>query len=379
MPWKETTHMSERTEFIEQAKREDVNISSLCRAFGISRKTGYKWLSRENEEGPFGLMDRSRRPHHSPCRTPAEMETQVLEIRKHHPAWGGRKIRKVLETQGEKCIPSPSTITAILHRHDQIDPQESPKHKPMQRFEREHPNELWQMDFKGDFALTEGGRCHPLTVIDDHSRFLVGLKACSNETRETVKAQLTAIFQQYGLPERLLMDNGRPWGFDRDAPHTRLTVWLLQLGIAVSHGRPYHPQTQGKDERFNRTLNIEVIQQHTFSNLLESQQIFDAWSPVYNFTRPHEALQLNTPSSRYAPSPRSFPSMLPPVTYSEEDIIRKIDLDGYLRFRGRVFRISKAFAHQPVALRPAEPDGIFQVFFCTHPIARISLRDDNDC
>ncbi len=371
--------MSERTEFIKQAKEEGANISALCHLYGISRKTGYKWLARERQEGKDGLADRSRRPHDSPRRTVAELERRLLEVRCDHPAWGGRKIRRVLENQGEPYVPSASTITAVLYRHDLIDPLETAKHKPSRRFERDHPNELWQMDFKGYFALLEGGYCHPLTVIDDHSRFLVGLKACPNETRETVKAQLTLIFQEYGLPERFLMDNGRPWGFDLQAPHTRLTVWLIQLGIAISHGRPYHPQTQGKDERLNRTLDIEVIRKHTFSNLLESQKIFDEWLPIYNTIRPHEALQLNTPSSKYAPSPRPFPDKLPAVIYPDDDIIRTVDLDGYIRFRGQTFRISKAFAHQPVALRPLEADGVFQVFFCAQKIARISLREDNEC
>lgn len=379
MPWKETTTMSQRTEFLRQVKSDDVNFSELCRRFGISRKTGYKWLKRDQEGGESGLADRSRRPHRSPWQTAGEMEAQVLEVRKKHQAWGGRKIRKILQDQGKAVVPAASTITAILRRHDQIDPEESQKHKPIQRFEYEHPNQLWQMDFKGDFALTEGGRCHPLTVIDDHSRFLVGLKACPNETRETVQAQLTVIFQKFGLPERLLMDNGRPWGFDLDAPHTRLTVWLIQLGIAISHGRPYHPQTQGKDERLNRTLQTEVIRHHTFSNLVESQKIFDGWSQIYNCVRPHEALQLCTPSTRYTLSTRPFPVSLPPVAYPDDDIIRKVDIDGYINFHGHRIRISKAFFHQPVALRPTDQDGTFHVFFCTQKIAKISLRIDNEC
>lgn len=300
-------------------------------------------------------------------------------MRKKHQAWGGRKIRRVLQNQGHEVVPAASTITAILRRHDQIYPGESQKHKPIQRFEYERLNQLWQMDFKGDFSLAEGGRCHPLTVIDDHSRFLVGLKACPNETRETVQAQLTGIFQQFGLPERLLMDNGRPWGFDFDARHTRFTVWLIQLGIAVSHGRPYHPQTQGKDERLNRTLKTEVIQNHTFSNLVESQKIFDDWVPIYNCVRPHEALQLSTPSTCYTRSTRPFPVSFPPVVYLDDDIIRKVDIDGYINFRGRRIRISKAFFHQPVALRPIDQDGVYHVFFCAQQMAKISLRVDNEC
>jgi transposase InsO family protein len=347
--------------------------------FGVSRKTGYKWVKRDREGGESGLVDRSRRPHCSPRRTGGEMEAQVLGVRQEHPVWGGRKIRRVLQDQGEAEVPSASTITAILHRYERIDLDEAQKHKPMVRFEREHPNELWQMDFKGHFPLEGGGRCHPLTVIDDHSRYLVGLKACPNETMETVRAQLTAIFQQFGLPERMLMDNGSPWGFDLEARHTLLTAWLIRLGIGISHGRPYHPQTQGKDERLNRTLLAEVIKQHTFSTLQESQQIFDDWQQVYNYVRPHEALQLCTPSTQYNSSPRSFPASLPPVTYPTDDILRKVDMSGKIYFHGHTFRISAAFRYHPVALRPADQDGIFDVFFCTQKVARISLQADNQC
>lgn len=379
MPWRETTPMSQRTEFISQAKTEGANISALCRAFGISRKTGYKWLKREKETGVTGLADQSRRPLNSPRQTEVVMESLVLEVRQQHTSWGGRKIRKLLQNAGHPQVPSASTITAILQRCHQIDPDESKKHKPLQRFEREQPNELWQMDFKGYFALKLGGYCHPLTVLDDHSRFLVGLKACPDQTRETVQSQLISIFQRFGLPERMLMDNGTPWGFDQDARHTTLTAWLIRLGIHISHGRPYHPQTQGKEERLNRTLQEEVIRQHAFLTLQESQTVFDEWWQIYNYVRPHEALDLLTPSTRYQPSPRPFPEVLPPVTYEANDILRKVDLSGKIYFHGRPFRISTAFCHQPVALRPADQDGIFNIFFCDQKVAQISLRSDNQC
>jgi transposase InsO family protein len=373
MPWKETTTMSQRAAFIEQAQAEGANLSALCRSFAISRKTAYKWLKRERETGSPGLEDQSRRPHRSPGQTEAGMERQVLAVRADHPEWGGRKIRRVLQNQGHPDVPAASTITAILRRHEKLDPQEAAKHKPFQRFEREAPNQLWQMDFKGYFALQAGGYCHPLTVLDDHSRFLVGLKACPDQTHATVQTQLTAIFEQFGLPERMLMDNGSPWGYDRESRHTLLTSWLLRLGIAVSHGRPYHPQTQGKDERLNRTLRAEVISQQSMATLAECQIHFDAWQHTYNSLRPHEALQLATPSSRYQPSPRPFPPVLPPVTYAPGDLLRKVDEAGQIYFHNRRFRVGKAFRHQPVALRPAEIDGIFQVFFCQQKVACISL------
>ena len=377
MPWKGLTAMSQRIMFIEETKSEGANISSLCRKYGISRKTGYKWIKRECEGGLEGLIDVSRRPKNSPEQTRSTMESEVLRVREEHPAWGGRKIRRVLQNRDYQEVPAASTITAILRRNEKIDPQEANKHKPFQRFEREHPNELWQMDFKGFFALQEEGYCHPLTVIDDHSRFLVGLKACPNETSITVKSQLTAIFEQYGLPDCLLMDNGSPWGDDRESRHTIFTSWLLRLGIAVSHCRPYHPQTQGKDERLNRTLLDEVISRHSMASLLESQMRFDEWQQIYNYLRPHEALQLDTPASHYQPSSRLFPATLPPVTYEPDDIIRKVDEGGKIYFKKHARRVGKAFRHQVVALRSTEIDGVFHVYYCKQKVAQIDLRKDN--
>lgn len=305
------------------------------------------------------------------------MERRVMAVREEHPCWGGRKIRRVLQNEGCQVVPAASTIAAILRRNAKIDPREGLKHRPFQRFEYEQPNQLWQMDFKGYFALQSGGYCHPLTVVDDHSRFLVGLKACPNQTYTTVQHQLTMIFEQYGLPERMLMDNGAPWGDDRDTPHTILTSWLLRLGIAITHGRPYHPQTQGKNERFNRTLAQEVISRYAMTSLTDSQMRFDEWQTVYNYIRPHEALHLETPSTRFQPSPRPFPATLPPVTYAAGDILRKVDETGKISFRNRSFRVGKAFRHQPVALRPAETEGLFFVFFCQQKVAQIDLSPDN--
>ena len=375
MPWKEMDTMSLRLDFVRLALHEDANMSQLCRRFSISRKTGYKWLKRYEQHGKEALVEQSRRPHTSPNRTPADIEDFVLQVRDCHPVWGGRKINSLLLRSGHADIPHPSTITGILHRNGRMDATESVKHKAFQRFEREHPNELWQMDFKGHFPLTGGGRCHPLTVLDDCSRFLLCLKACSNETRETVVEQLTSIFRLYGMPDRMLMDNGSPWGIDADNPYTRLTVWLIRLGIDISHGRPYHPQTQGKDERLHRTLNAELISRRCFAVLSDCQVAFDDWRDTYNHVRPHQALDMCVPGERYQPSSRCFPETLPPILYDTSDIVRKVDVCGRISFRSRKFRVGKAFHNQPVALRPTDTDGVFHVFFCHKPIAQISFHD----
>ena len=375
MPWKETTVMSLRMDFIQLSRLEGANLSQLCRRFGISRKTGYKWLRRYQEGGERGLGDRSRRPQRNPGRTPVGTESRIVGVRQRHPAWGGRKIKAYLEGQGQSALPSPSTITAILRRHEQIDAEEALKHRPYQRFEMERPNQLWQMDFKGYFALPEGGACHPLTVLDDHSRFLVGLKACANETYLTVQEQLILIFRCYGLPERMLMDNGSPWGDDADSPHTILTAWLIRLGIQISHGHPYHPQTQGKDERLHRTLQAELLSRYPLANLPACQRHFDQWRNCYNYERPHQAVDMQPPISRYQPSPRPFPEVLPPIGYDTGAILRKVDDTGQISFHNRSFRIGRAFRFQPVALFPSATDGVFDVFYCQMKVALLNLKD----
>lgn len=376
MPWKEVTAMSERGDFINRAQGEKINLSALCRDIGISRTTGYKWLRRYEQLGPSGLEERSRRPHNSPNKTSSEVEGTILQVRSHHPSWGGVKILAYLKRQGWLNLPAASTATAILQRNGEIDPQETYKHRPMQRFERPSPNELWQMDFKGYFKI-DNGNCHPLTILDDHSRFLIGLRACSNQLWQTVQAQLIDTFRVYGLPECMLMDNGAPWGDTQLSPYTVLSVWLMRLGIVVTHGRPYHPQTQGKDERLHRTLQAEVIDQVELHTLLECQNHFDVWRDFYNLERPHQALDNAVPADRYHPSHRNFPETLSPIIYDSGELIRTVDINGKILLHNQKYYIGKAFRHCPVALRPTEIDGICDAYFCLNKVAQIHLREDN--
>ena len=293
-------------------------------------------------------------------------------MRDAHPAWGARKLRRRLSDLGRRALPAPSTIHAILKRQGRIDPACATQHRPWQRFEHEQPNALWQMDFKGHFALG-ATRCHPLTVLDDHSRFNVCLRACANERGSTVQSNLQQIFNRYGLPQRIAVDNGSPWGDTLDSPYTPLVAWLIRLGIAVSHSRPYHPQTLGKDERFHRTLKAEVIARYSFTDFDAAQQRFDRWRHVYNFERPHEAIDMQIPAARYAPSPRAMPAVLPPIEYETSDIVRRVQQQGWLTYRGHDFRVSKAFTGYPVALRRTTIDGVMDVFFCHQKISQINI------
>ena len=376
MPWKEVSIMSQRYEFVTLASAEGASISRLCRRFGISRKTGYKWLRRFREGGAGALQDRSRRPRSSPNRTAESMEEAILRVREAQPAWGARKIRARLEARGLTELPSVSTITAILRRNGRVDPEEARKHRAWERFEAEDANALWQMDFKGHFRLVHG-RCHPLTVLDDRSRFVLGVYACGDERWRTVQGHLTAIFRRYGLPQRMLMDNGSPWGSDEAHPYTPLTAWLIRLGIDVLHSRPYHPQTLGKCERLHRTLKAEAIGQHLFHSLQDCQQHFDRWRYVYNVERPHEALDMLVPATRYRVSAREFPETLPPLRYGPRDEVRKVQMDGEISFRNRAFNVGKAFRGYRVALRPTLTEGVFDVFFCHEKVAQIALKEHN--
>jgi transposase InsO family protein len=375
MPWGEVTRVSLREEFVQLAMQSGANRRELCRRFKISPKTAYKWLRRFKSNGREALNDRSRRPYRSPGRTDEATEQEVISLRTESlNCWGGRKLsRRLLDRGGPKL--APSTITKILHRHGLIEPERSAAAAPWQRFERGIPNELWQMDFKGHFALLDGRRCHPLTVLDDHSRFALLLEACADERADSVQAALTTVFRRCGLPGAMLMDNGPPWGYSQEHSWTALSLWLVRLGIKVTHGRAYHPQTQGKDERFHRTLQFELLRHFNFTSLEHCQREFDRFRDRYNLERPHDALGLETPVSRYRISPLAFPATLPPIEYPAGLEVRKVDSDGRLRYRGQQFRVSKALRGLPVALRPL-PDGDEQreVLFCHQVIARIDLR-----
>ena len=291
-----------------------------------------------------------------------------------HPAWGGRKLPRVLQEDG-LSPPSASTITAILRRHGRLDGPGAGQAGGCVRFERPEPNDLWQMDFKGHFALA-GGRCHPLTLLDDHSRYSLEIGACVDEREMTVRTRLIRLFERYGLPWQILCDNGPPWGTAGPERHTRLTVWLLDLDIAVTHGRPYHPQTQGKDERFHRTLKAEVLDGRSFRDLAETQRAFDAWREIYNSRRPHEALAMEVPASRYEPSCRTMPLVIAPPDYEPQAIVRKVDKSGWLSVKGRKIRLSKAFVGRAVALRATNQDGRFDLCYRRHVLAQVDLRQN---
>jgi transposase InsO family protein len=357
-------------EFVVLANQAGLAFSELCRRFGVSRKTGYKWLKRYQAGGREALEDRSRRPRRSPRQVrPAVMEA-VIALRRE-TTWGGRKLRQRLQALGQAEVPAASTCTEILRRAALL--KNDPGAGPTQRFERPLPNELWQMDHKGHFATQSGARCHPLTVLDDHSRFNLVLDAAGNERTPTVQAALATAFERYGLPEAILCDNGGVWArLTSRTGQTPLTVWLLRLGVRVLHGRPYHPQTQGKEERFHRTLNAELLSRHTWRDLAHCAAEFPRYRHRYNQERPHDALQGATPASRYRASVRPMPTTLPALEYPQMEV-RVVRAKGVITFRNQSWYLGEAFASLPVGLRPSpQADGQWEVYFACF---RLGLLD----
>jgi transposase InsO family protein len=371
MPFLEVSKVSLREEFVRLASADGANMRELCRRFGISAPTGYKWLERHRSGA--ALEDCSRRPRSSPGRTPSWLEAKVLAVRSAHPVWGGRKIARVLCTHHDLTL-SPSTVTAILHRHGLIDRTASERSRPWLRFERALPNELWQMDFKGHFAL-ERGRCHALTVLDDHSRYSICLAACSDEKTATVQQRLRNAFRRYGRPQAIITDNGSPWSSREPHVFSPLALWLMDHDIVVLNSAIRHPQTLGKEERFHRTLKAEVIARQTLADLTQAQSAFDRWRHIYNHQRPHEALQLDVPASRYQPSPRNFKEKVIPFEYPPDALLRRVQQLGHFFFKGRELKMPKAFAGKTIALQPTAIDGTYDVYYRANRVAQVDLRN----
>lgn len=374
MPWGAVTVEERRREFVMLAQQQAMPFQAVCRRFGISPRVGYKWQQRFAEAGEAGLVDRSRRPHQTRPQLPEDLQEAIVAMRREHPCWGARKIRKLLERQGLARVPAASAITRVLRRHGLLGPDAPPGQQPWVRFERPAPNELWQMDFKAP-VVTLAGEVHILSVLDDHSRFVVGLQALSDQQGVSVQAQLQQLFGRYGLPEAMLMDNGSPWGDLASDEYGALAVWLMRLDIYVTHSRPAHPQTVGKDERFHGTLEKELLSRHQWRDAGHLQVRLDPWREEYNHVRPHEALGLEVPASRYRLSLRPLPEALAPIEYPPGMLVRKVQDKGIVHFQGRLVRVSKALRGQPVGLRPMSTDGCWEVLFCHQIIRRLDLRE----
>lgn len=373
MPWGDKTVENLREDFVNEVKRGYQTKSGLCAKYGISRVTGDKWLKRF-EKGE-GLSNHSRAPFKTPLKTETMTEAKIIQVRQAHPVWGARKIIRYLQDAGVTGLPSPSTVCDILKRNGLVTKEASQAATPYRRFERERPNELWQADFKGYILMENGCRCHPLTVLDDHSRYSLCVDAKDNERYDGVVLSFKRLFEEYGLPDSLLCDNGNPWGTSQSVGYTRFEVWLMQHDVLTIHGRPGHPQTQGKEERFHRTLKAEALKNVTITDLAHAQDAFDCFRRCYNSIRPHGALNLDTPSSRYAPSQRRMNDVVRDFDYPHNYKVLKVKSSGYITLRSQGYFLSEAFSGLVIAMRESSLAGCVNLYYRNFRIARINIGD----
>lgn len=347
MPWKATSVMEERVKFIVRALQTEVNFKALCREFGISRQTGYRWLNRYLMVGSLPQVgELSRRPHRSPAKTKSKCEHRVVELRRKY-GWGGKKLQVILAREGVQ-LPV-ITINRIIKRNGLIKREIS--HRPaLNRFEREFPNQLWQMDFKGAVSLS-GGRCYPLSILDDHSRFAVGLYALDNQYGKTVHGCLINSFERYGVPEAMLMDHGTPWWSNTNGHGlTWLSVNLIKQGIKLYWSGIRHPQTQGKVERFHRTLKDSILRGERPRTLASLDEAFKCFRREYNYIRPHEALEMAVPADRYEPSQRMYNPNPPSWQYPQGSIAKRLNPQGCLDYKRRRYFVCEALRSEYVRI-----------------------------
>lgn len=348
MPWRERSVMDERIRFVISADRKTTSMAVLCQEFGVSRPTGYRWLLRYREAGNVsGFSERSRRPHDSPSQTAEMVVDRIVSLRLAF-TWGARKLQILLEQEGLQV--SESTINRILKRHG-LQHQPEVVGQATTRFARETPNELWQMDFKGPYYMATG-RCCPLSIVDDHSRYAVGLYALNDQTARSVHASLVQTFQQYGVPEAILIDHGVPWYIPSGHGLTWLGVAMIKQGIRLCFSGFRHPQTQGKVERFHRTLD-DRLRHHGYPSRLTSwRQALDDFVYEYNYIRPHESLGMATPASRYLSSPREYQENPPTWDYPSGATIKRLNTQGQLYWQSRYYFISEALSNEFVEINP---------------------------
>jgi len=373
MPWEERTVRMSRETFVAEVKAGEKSKSQICREYGITRRTGDKWLKRD--ESGEGLEDRSKAPFHVANKTPPEKESKILAVREAHPAWGPRKIRQFLANKGETDLPAKSTIGNILSRSGCVSEAASKAATPYKRFQRESSNELWQADFKGHFGMKDGNRCYPLTVLDDYSRFSLCIDAKENERRTGVMQSFERLFSENGLPDALLCDNGNPWGNSQATGYTLFEVWLMEYGVLPIHGRIMHPQTQGKEERFHRTMKAELLNLTEIENMAHAQMCFNAFRNCYNHERPHEALSMGVPATFYCPGKRGKPERITAWEYPNGHVLRKVKSTGYFNFGSQGYFLSEAFADKTIAVRESSLENCINVYFRGFRIGRINVKE----
>lgn len=377
MPWKAICPMDERVHFISLVNEADETFTTLCKRFGISRKTGYKWVERYEARGAEGLAERRPVANSCPHRMAKEVLDRVIELRKEHPSWGPKKLRARLESLGLETLPAASTIGDALKKHGLIRPRRRRVHPPMHGLAvapTEHPNDTWCVDFKGHFALGDKTRCYPLTLTDHVTRYLLKCEALSKTDEAAVRPHFERAFHEFGLPLRIRSDNGPPFATPGIGGLSALSVWWIQLGIAPERIEPGHPEQNGRHERMHRTLKAEGVSPPENSHI-EQQRALDRFRRIYNDERPHEALDMKPPTSRYTPSRRGMPVRLKSPEYPDTMKVRKLDGQGRLCFAGQTTRttVTALLANEPVGIEPLEQD-CWNMYYGPVLLAEIRLR-----
>lgn len=379
MPWRESDPVMERLKFIAAHASGLYGMTELCVRFGISRKTGYKLIARYEADGPAGLQDRTHAPRQCPHRISPEVEAVLLEARRAHPSWGPKKlVAYVAPRRPDLVLPAPSTVGALLARHGLIVPrkrrvQRSPIARP-ERCSAEAPNQVWSIDFKGEFRTGDGQLCYPLTVQDVFSRYVLGVTALESTAGAGARGALEALFRERGLPEVIRSDNGVPFVAPNALARglSRLRVWWIKLGIEHERIAPGRPDQNGRHERMHKTLKAETARPPAGGRGAQ-QERFDRWRREYNEERPHEALNQAPPSTCYTAATRTYPEQLPEPAYAGHCEVRRLTHRGEIAFRGRYVFVSETLAHEHVALEEIE-DGIWAIWFYNHELARLDER-----
>ncbi len=372
MPWKSSTPVDLRTEFMNRVMRGET-VAQLCREYGISRKTGDKFKQRFKRLGEAGLLDQSRAPKVIPHRTPPELVELIVAERKRRPTWGPKKLKEVLEERLGRVLPAPSTIGDILVRAGVVESRPRRQRvppRPTTLREANAPNDVWCIDYKGQFRLGDRSLCYPLTLTDQRSRFILGCEAMTAISDAAAREACEEIFHRYGLPKAIRSDNGVPFASNGLANLTQLSAYWLRLGIELERIRPAHPEENGRHERMHRTLKFETTRPPR-SNLLQQQERFDKFVEEFNNERPHEALGMKPPRKVYKPSPRKLPSVLDEPDYPEHDDVVPVNRIGHIYFRRKQIYVSAALAFQYVGLRE-ETDGRWLVTFMKLDLGHLS-------
>ena len=367
MPWKMRSHLDERMHFMSRMQSGE-KVTDLCKEFGISRKTAYKFIDRYTKHGPSGLHDVSKRPHHSPNQTSEQIKALILDTKQDRPTWGAGKIREwLLRKNPDLKIPSRFTVHEILNRYNLVIHRSRGKRKSASNFFQtpvppsKEANEIWCADFKGQFRLGNHKYCYPLTITDHFSRYLLTCESLEDTKGAGAQPIFESAFEEYGLPDIILTDNGSPFASCGLLGLSRLSVWWLRLGIKLHRIVPGHPEQNGRHERMHLTLKLETTRPSA-DNILQQQEKFDRFKNIFNEERPHEALEMKVPNEFYQRSRRVFPKDLPEITYPLHDTTKLVGSNGIVKFGRVAFHLTDALAYQPIGIRE-EDAGLWRISF----------------